>query len=214
MNEHDLCIALLFSKLPGRRSQKCNMYLGVRFCMDKLQNWSTVLDVWSAKLWNGAVLPIWKNILLKNMVCNSEEAAFQQSNNIALSFCTQQVSTICCFITPSEICALLRYYAAQSGNSLLTFRDILLNLYSKNQEIQKTEQYMTAVSWHNLHFWDLSITWYFKEVWSFRSQFCFPFQAKKCLLWWTLTLRYSQAFGATEAVTCQDKHQRTNLVPW
>lgn len=40
-NEHDLWIELWFSKFPGKRSHKCNMYLGVRFCRDEPQSWST-----------------------------------------------------------------------------------------------------------------------------------------------------------------------------
>jgi len=40
------------------------------------------------KRWNGAVLTIWRNILLKNVIFDSEEAVFQRSNTIALSLST------------------------------------------------------------------------------------------------------------------------------
>jgi len=40
------------------------------------------------KRWNGAVLTIWRNVLLKNVIFDSEEALFQTSNTIALSLST------------------------------------------------------------------------------------------------------------------------------
>jgi hypothetical protein len=68
-------------------------------------------------------------------------------NGIALNWTMQgQIKT--CIAKPSrEICALIRYFAALSGNSVLTFGD---------QEIQKREQGMANVTLHGLLFGGLS----------------------------------------------------------
>jgi hypothetical protein len=55
------------------------------------------------------------------------EALNQTAPNwIALNRTTQSQTKVCITKSSCEICALLRYYAAYGGNSLLTFQDNLL----------------------------------------------------------------------------------------
>ena len=59
----------------------------------------------------------------------------------------QQSQTKACITKSCEVCALLRYYTVQSGNSALMFQD--------NLSVPKKEQSLREDNWHNLLFWDL-----------------------------------------------------------
>jgi len=51
---------------------------------------------------------------------------YEAPNQIALNQITQSQTKTCITKLSCEICNILRYYAALSGNSLLMFRDNLL----------------------------------------------------------------------------------------
>lgn len=66
-----------FLNFLGRDHKKNNMYFGVMWCRDEPQTLSKALYLRSAQRQNSAVLPIWKKILLKNAVSDTEAATFQ-----------------------------------------------------------------------------------------------------------------------------------------
>ena len=124
---------------------------------------------------------------------------------------TMRSKTKACITKSCKICALLRYYAAQSGNSLLTFWDNLPTPYSRIKKSKRENRAWLKLTDVIFFFRTLSTMQLFKPA-CFRSQQCFCFQAKKDLTWWTLSFSYSQSLGATEELSCQDMHLRTNLV--
>jgi hypothetical protein len=110
-----------------------------------------------------------------------------------------------------EICALLRCYAGQSGNSLLTFQDnlsILSSRIKKSKRQNRAGLKLTDNILGPVHHMIVNIRKAFQKL------VLFPFSGTHQLLpWWTLRFRYSQWFGATEALNGQYKHQTTNLIP-
>jgi len=124
---------------------------------------------------------------------------------------TMRSKTKACITKSCKICALLRYYAAQSGNSLLTFWDNLSAPYSRIKKSKRENRAWLKLT-DAIFFFGTSSTMQFFKPTCFRSQLCFRFQVKKHLTWWTLRLSYSQSLGTTEEVSCQDMHLRTNLV--
>jgi hypothetical protein len=102
-----------------------------------------------------------------------------------------------------EICTLLGYYAAYSGNFLLTFQD---NLLVPSSTVKESDRENRAwVKWTEIifFFWGaLSIVQFFQEAQCCGSPLCSRFreQKKKHLTWWTPWLSYSYSLGSIGTV--------------
>jgi hypothetical protein len=90
---------------------------------------------------------------------------------------------VCITKLSCEISAVLRYYTALSGNSLVTFWD---NLCVLSTSVKKSKRMETEIDLNSLLFWDfIHYLISFKEVRHIRSQLSFHLHAKKHLTWWT-----------------------------
>jgi hypothetical protein len=81
-----------------------------------------------------------------------------------------------------EISAVLRFYTALSGNSLVTFWD---NLCVPSTSVMKSKRMETEINWNSLLFWDfVHYLISFKEAWHIRRQRSCHLYAKNLLTWW------------------------------
>jgi hypothetical protein len=97
-----------------------------------------------------------------------------------------------------QICALSRYYATQSGNSMPTFRETYQSHVQESRNPNR-EHSTNEVNWHDL-LWDFAYHIIIRSM-TYWKLALFLFQAKKHLMWWTTRLSYSQSLGTTETVT-------------
>jgi len=109
----------------------------------------------------------------------------------ALNWTLQSQTKACITKSSCEICAVVRYYAVETGNSVPMFRQ---NLSVPSSRAKKSKRENRA--W--LRFTDtvfflgtLSIIQFFKETQRFERWLHFCSQGTKHLTWWTPRLSYS-----------------------
>jgi len=78
-------------------------------------------------------------------------------NRIAWNWTMQNQTKTFTAKSSCEICTLLRYYAAESGNSLLTFRDNILILYSRAMKSKRENRAGLELTDTIFFFWTSSI---------------------------------------------------------
>jgi len=78
-------------------------------------------------------------------------------NCIARNWTMQSQTKTCIAKSSCEICALLRYYAAECGNSILTFRDNLLIPYSRAMKSKRENRAELELTDTIFFFWTSSI---------------------------------------------------------
>jgi len=94
----------------------------------------------------------------------------------------QSQTMVCITKLSCEISALLRYYTALSGNSLVMCRD---NLCIPSTSVKKSKRMETEINWNSLLFWDfIHYLISFEEARHIRRQLSFHLYAKKHLTWW------------------------------
>jgi len=124
---------------------------------------------------------------------------------------TMWSQTQACINKSCEVCTLLRYYAAMSGNSMLTFRDNLSVLASRikkykreNRAHGKLNDTIFVCLYPSSNFLKAHNLLAAGSVSGLK-------QASPDMVG-PLRLSYSQSLGNTETVTCQDTYLRTDLV--
>ena len=98
------------------------------------------------------------------------------------NMCSQTMACITKLLC--EIAALLRYYAALSGNYFLSFQDTLSVPPSKVTKSKRENRVWLKLQDTIFFFGACTSSNFLNKAWYFRSQFCFHFQAKNLLTWW------------------------------
>jgi len=122
------------------------------------------------------------------------------ANWIALKW-TMRSQTKACIAKSSEVCSLVRYYVALSGNSTLTFQNKLSVPASRVKKFKRENRAWGKLTDFFLGGGPLFIVQIVKEAGHFGSQFCFFFFRQRSIeLGGSLRLGYSQSLGTTITV--------------